>query len=464
LNEPSRKPIAFLFPAFPVLHQTFVLWEVLALRERGVPIALFSIKRPGPGTQQPEGEALRREVHYLPPTLSLPVFRDNVTAFRRAPRRYLGVYGRMVSAWWRDRDVGREWKNRRISETAPDRQLTRREYWEGRFNRSPLLYLLKSLWLVPIAVHLGNLLRASGIERIHAHWASYPATVALAAHWMFDIPFSFTAHAYDIYLVPRLLSVKVEEAHFSVTCARVNAAFLRSLVTEEAGRRVIVNYHGVNLDRFRPLERRVSTQMPCVVSCGRLEPYKGHHVLLRACALLPQPVRCVIVGEGPQRERLQRLAAELGIADRVELTGPVPQARLTEIYAQADLFVLASVILERSGKRDVIPNVLAEAMAMQLPVVATDISGIGELVTDGVSGRLVPPNDAHALSRVIDELLADPEQRERLARGGAAKVAAEFDRKENVEALTALFKRGFAAGEGERAELQTARSSAGRSG
>jgi glycosyltransferase involved in cell wall biosynthesis len=170
----------------------------------------------------------------------------------------------------------------------------------------------------------------------------------------------------------------------------------------------------------------------------------------------------VIVGEGPQRERLEQVAAELGIADRVELTGPVPQARLTEIYAQADLFVLASVILERSGKRDVVPNVLAEAMAMQLPVVATDISGIGELVTDGVSGRLVPPNDAEALARVIAELFADRGQRERLARGGAAKVAAEFDRKENIEALATLFKRGLAAEHGEPTDLRATRSSGGR--
>jgi glycosyltransferase involved in cell wall biosynthesis len=462
LNEPTQKPIAFLFPAFPVLHQTFVLWEVLALRERGVPIALFSLKRPSTSTQQPEGEALRHQVHYLPSTPSLPVLRDNVSAFLRAPLRYLGVYRRMVYAWWRDRNAGREWKNRRISESAPDRELTRREYVQGRFNRSPLLYLVKSMWLVPVAIHLGNVLRAKGIERIHAHWASYPTTVALAAHWMFDIPFSFTAHAYDIYLVPRLLSVKVEEADFAVTCARVNATFLRSLASEEAGRHVIVNYHGVNLDRFRPLDRAASAAQPCLVTCGRLEPYKGHHVLLRACALLSQPVRCVIVGEGPQRERLERLAAELGIADRVELTGPVPQTQLTEIYAQADLFVLASVILERSGKRDVIPNVLAEAMAMQLPVVATDISGIGELVTDGVSGRLVRPNDVEALARVISELLADPQQRERLARGGAAKVAAEFDRKENIEALTTLFKRGFAPADGEVAALQTIRSPTGR--
>jgi len=147
-----------------------------------------------------------------------------------------------------------------------------------------------------------------------------------------------------------------------------------------------------------------------------------------------------VVGEGPQRQRLQELARELGIAERVEFTGPVPQARLAEIYAAADLFVLASVILERSGKRDVIPNVLVEAMAMRVPVVATTISGIGELIADGVSGRLVPPNDARALAMVIDELLRDEPQRRRLAQAAGERVRADFDRETNIEALAALFR------------------------
>ena len=202
--------------------------------------------------------------------------------------------------------------------------------------------------------------------------------------------------------------------------------------------------------------------MPCVVTCGRLEPYKGHHVLLRACAALARPVRCVVVGEGPQRQRLEQLAAELGIGDRVEFTGPVPQARLVEIYSRADLFVLASVVLERSGKRDVIPNVLAEAMAMQIPVVASDISGIGELVADGVSGRLVPPNDVAALAAVLGELIGDPAQRQRLARAGRAKVAADFDREVNIEALAELFRRAPAGADLE--AMDRAARSAGREG
>ncbi len=210
--------------------------------------------------------------------------------------------------------------------------------------------------------------------------------MALVIHWIFGLPFSFTAHAYDIYLVPRLLGVKVREAELVVTCARVNAAYLESLAAPGHAKHMLVNYHGVNLDRFVPPPDHGSHAIPTILTCGRLEPYKGHHILLRACAAMRARARCVLVGEGPQRQRLEQLAAELGIGERVSFTGPLSQAELIQLYAQADVFVLASVILERSGKRDVIPNVLVEAMAMQVPVVASDVSGIGELVSDGVSG------------------------------------------------------------------------------
>jgi glycosyltransferase involved in cell wall biosynthesis len=436
--------IAFLFPAFPNLHQTFVLWEVLALRQRGIDIALYSIKRPVTRTQQPEGAALLSEVTYLPSPLSPAVWGAFFALLAGAPGRCVGATLGVVRGWWQDRDAGRAWRRSAVSADAPDRERTLTESLRGWFNRSPVLYLLKSLALLPQAAWLGRDLERRGIRRLHAHWASYSATMALLVHWLYDLPFSFSAHAYDIYLVPRLLGVKVREAEFAVTCARVNADFLRAFGGPAAADRVIVNYHGVSLDRFKPAADRTGSKPPphetTLITCGRLEPYKGHHVLLRAVAQISTRARLIIVGEGPQRAKLEQLAAELGIGDRVEFTGPVPQARLGELYAQADVFVLASVILERSGKRDVIPNVLVEAMAMRVPVVATTISGIGELVEDGVSGRLVPPNDPALLAAALDGLIADPAQRRRLARAGAEKVAREFDREVNIEALAALFR------------------------
>jgi len=438
MSAPDQKPIAFLFPAFPVLHQTFVLWEVVALRRLGVPIKLYSLKRPSTRTQQPEAVALAEEVCYLP-TISSPVLLANVRVLVRSPRRYLGAFVRLAREWWRDRNVKNLWRDKSAPPDPAERMLTRRERLEAFFNTNPLMYLLRSWSLVLTAVYLGEELEKAGIDRVHAHWASYPTTVALVMHWVFGLRFSFSAHAYDIYLVPQLLPVKVRGAEFVVTCARVNAAYLEQLAGPAAHDRIHVNYHGVDLDRFAPHRRPATDDIPRIVTCGRLQIYKGHHILLRACAALKQPVRCILIGEGPQRANLEELARALGIADRVEFTGPLSQREVARLYSEATLFVLASIIVTSYGKRDVIPNVLVEAMAMQVPVVASAISGVGELVSDGSSGRLVPPSDPEALAQVLDELLGDEPQRRRLALGGYQKVVAAFDRSANIRELARLF-------------------------
>jgi glycosyltransferase involved in cell wall biosynthesis len=158
-------------------------------------------------------------------------------------------------------------------------------------------------------------------------------------------------------------------------------------------------------------------------------------------------VRCVVIGTGPQRPVLGALAESLGIADRVEFTGGLPQDEVAERYSQADVFVLASIIVERFGRQDVIPNVLVEAMAMRLPVVATAIPGIRELVDDGEAGRLVPPNDPQALAAALDELLSDEAERRRLAEAGYRKVTTAFDRSVNIQDLAALLREGIGAAE-----------------
>jgi glycosyltransferase involved in cell wall biosynthesis len=440
--QPTKKNrIAFLFPAFPILHQTFVLWEVKALLDLGVPIEIYSIKPPEAGAQQPEGEALKKDVHYLPSPFSVPVLRANLTMLLRQPRRYLGAYAGLVLEWWKDR--GPEIRRRKSAKADPGEQLlSRRERLEGYLNTSPLVYLLRSIALVPQAVYLGAELRAKGIERVHSHWATYSTTIALVLKWVYDIPFSFTAHAYDIYLAPLLLPVKLRDAEFAVTCAQVNAQYMGQLAGAGVQDRIVVNYHGVNLERFRPRPPAARGELPCLVTCGGLRLYKGHHVLLRACAEMQTPVRCVIIGSGPQRPVLEKLADSLGIAGRVELTGALPQEEVAERYSQADLFVLASIIVERFGRQDVIPNVLVEAMAMRLPVVATAIPGIRELFEDGKAGRLVPPNDSQALAAALDELLADETERRRLAEAGYRKVTADFDRSVNIKDLAALLVEG----------------------
>lgn len=443
-RDPQTR-LAFLFPAFPVLHQTFVLYEVLALREHGIRQELYSLKRPGSGLQQPEAAALLPEVRYLPRATSAAA----VAAWRRTLRERPGAIGaavsRLVRAWREDARLDPPSRRRAGSQDALH-LLSLRERVEVVYNTSPAFYLAKSLALLPVAAALGRDLRERGIRHLHAHWASYPATVALLAHWIHGIRFSFTAHAYDIYLVPRLLSAKVREAEFVITCAERNARYLH----EAAGvpeTHIVVNYHGVDLDRFQPRDGEPENEVPLLVTCGRLQLYKGHHILLQACALLSRPWRLVVIGEGPTRRRLERLAGELGIADRVRFTGGIPQSEVADWYRRADLFVLASVVVRRSGRQDVIPNVLAEAMASGVPVVATNVSGIPELVEDGRTGRLVPPNDPQELARAIDELLSDEEKRRALARAAVAFVRERFDRRRNVRELVPIFRRAETAAE-----------------
>jgi colanic acid/amylovoran biosynthesis glycosyltransferase len=426
--------VAYVFPAFPVLHQTFVLWEVLALRARQVPIRLYSLKRPAADeAQQPEAATLCAEVTYLPWALHPRMWRSNFATFVRQPGRYFGVF----------RDLAREWRDDRrrlTADVAPER-MGLRERALGFYNTNPVLFLLKSLVLAWKSVHLGCTLQQDGVRHLHAHWASYPATVAYVVHRLYGIEFSFTAHAYDIYMTQYLLSAKLRAARFVVTCAATNATYLAD--TFQADRRkLVVNYHGTDLQRFayRP---RAARPVPLVLTCGRLERYKGMHVLLQACARLMEQglvFECRIVGEGPQRAELETLAKQLGVGSRVHFVGTMTQAKLAALMAEATVFVLASVVVRRYGKQDVIPNVLVEALASRVPVIASDVGGVRELVQDDHTGRLVRPERPEELAQAIADLLRNPAQRERLAAEGQRFVQRYFDREANIEQLADLMR------------------------
>lgn len=432
----GRRPkLAYLFPAFPVFHQTFVLFEVLALQRNGVDLSLYSLRRPS-GPQQPEARDIARQVTYLPGLLSAPVLRANWHRLRRDPRRYWQTYASVCRAWRtgpagpvRDPQWGRghiTWRNR----------------VRGWFNTSPSLYLLKSLLVVPSGVYLAGELEREGVTHLHAHWASYPATIAYVVHVVSGLPFSISAHAYDIYMVPRMLPAKLHAARFTVTCAETNARFLRQLGGHESADKVIVNYHGVDVGRFAPASGNGRGGAALrIVSCGQLERYKGMHALIAACAdVIRQgvPVECVIVGEGVQRSALEAQIERLGLHQHVRLLGARPQAEVAGLLQHADLFVLASELAGKFGRRDVIANVVVEAMAAGLPVVATRIPGMEELVENGVSGYLVPPNSAEEIARAIAALAADPETRARFGHASRRRILEDFDRSKNVRRLAEL--------------------------
>jgi glycosyltransferase involved in cell wall biosynthesis len=245
-------------------------------------------------------------------------------------------------------------------------------------------------------------------------------------HHLTGLPYSFTPHANDLYRSPALFEEKVRDAEFVVTISEYDKRYIRERVTAPA--RIEVVHHGIDLDQFEPRDvggdgnRRVT----CVAS---FTPKKGHRDLLQAFAsLLPDfpDLELELVGDGEERDRIEAQIESLGIADRVKLPGWLPPDQVHDRLAGTEVFALPSIPLA-SGRMDGIPNALKEAMASGVPVVSTPLSGIPELVKDGVNGLLVPPGDWQALAGAMRRLLEDQEFARRLAERGREHVLEQFD-------------------------------------
>jgi glycosyltransferase involved in cell wall biosynthesis len=265
--------------------------------------------------------------------------------------------------------------------------------------------------------------------------------MALVAGRLLGIPYSVTAHARDIYVRPVLLRAKLLEAKFVCTCTDYNRVCLSQTMGEELNDRLHLVYHGLDLDDFTPPAPRLQSHLPVILSVGRLTEKKGFVYLIHACRLLKNreySFQCHIVGEGPLRRELENLVTEFGLQDTVALCGAVPHTKVIEEYRQAALFVLPC-IMASDGDRDGIPNVLIEAMAMELPVVSTCHSGIPELVQAGKNGILVPPGDTEALAGALAELLDRLDLRQALGQRGRQTVLENFDVERNVRRMFDLF-------------------------
>lgn len=398
--------LGYLAKMFPRVSETFILKEVLALRRAGVPVRIYSTLPPTRDHRvQPAAQALMDELEVLPPA-----------TWRNAPG-----FLRALAAVWRQ---------------AP--AATQRAIW--RYLRLPRARRFRQLWR---GIHLAHSMRREGISHLHAAWAHTPASVARLASRVSGVPWSMAAHAKDIHLSsPESLAKKLRAARYTLTCTQWNVERLRSLAGPEAPDeaplhepQIELHYHGVDTDYFSPPESRppevslpARPATPLILSVGRLVPKKGFETLLRASRLLADQgydFRLEIVGEGPERARLTALIRELGLEDRVKLAGLLVQHEVRERYHQAHCMVLASQITER-GDRDGIPNTLAEAMACGVPVVASALPSIRELIPGEESGLLVPPEDPDELARAIASLLADPGLHARLAAAGRQQVERTF--------------------------------------
>ncbi len=392
-------PVAYIMKRYPRLTETFILNEIRAMERLGAQLHIVSLLPPEPPPHHPMVAEVKAPILAVPMAevgqgAWVALAQAHGRALVAAPWRYLGALA--CAAWWS------------IQSPSP------RSVWK-QFTR---------------AGFVAAFCRRAGIRHIHAHFANAPAAVARFTSLMSGIPYSFTAHAKDLYLTPkRVIQRRARAASFVATCTGYNAHYLRDLLGPGQANKINLVYHGIDLTHFaRRAEEPIQTT-PLILSVGRLVPKKGHDDLIEACAKLRDvghQFRCMIVGAGPLRDTLTSLIAKHDLQTLVTLEGAMTHASLIDLYRQANIFALAPCIAE-DGDRDGIPNVIAEAMAIGVPVVSTDVSGIPEVVRDGETGLLVPPRDPSALADAIGRLLDNPAYAVNLASAARILLETDFD-------------------------------------
>lgn len=307
-------------------------------------------------------------------------------------------------------------------------------------SRGSAYALAGHLAYLPAAARTATIAERDGAERIHGAWAHFPATVAYLAARLTNRRFSMAAHAgADLYRTRAFLAEKVRAADFVTACVRGNAEMLRTLAGGGRGR-VVWLYHGTDLARFGAIERATATE-PTLLTVGRLAPAKGFDDAIAALGRLGarglRP-RLVVVGDGPERARLEALATEHGVRGQVDFRGALTHDAIAPLYASAWALVAPSKVLA-NGRRDGIPNVVIEAMAAGLPVVGTRAAGLEEAIEPDVTGMLAEPGDAGSLAAALEPLLTEPERAARMGQAARERVRQEFDAARNFERLWRLF-------------------------
>jgi glycosyltransferase involved in cell wall biosynthesis len=276
-------------------------------------------------------------------------------------------------------------------------------------------------------------------DHVLGYWGNYAGTCAWAFHRLLDqpVPFTLWLHAGDdLYQTPVFMRQKLAYADRIVTCCEFNRDYIRrrfGATVPGVGAKVHVSHHGLDLAEFRfePEGRPPAT----LLAVGPLQPRKGFEYLLRAGRELARrgtALRIEIVGDGPERDALRRLALELGIDDRVRFRGWLTAAEARTAMTRATVLVHPS-----DGLGDGLPNVVREAMAVGTPVVASAVAGIPDAL-DGGCGVLVPPRDVAALAEAIAALLADPQARATIADRARRRVEDRYDLWRNGQRLAAL--------------------------
>jgi glycosyltransferase involved in cell wall biosynthesis len=405
--------LGMILKGYPRISETFISNEILLLEEQGLRLHILSMRQPRESFSHASVGRIKAPVDYLPETFltSLPVLLpQNVLLAAKQPRRFAAAF-RMAFR---------------------------------RFLRSRKSATFKHLFQAGYLVN--KLLPGSNITHFHAHFAHSPTSVAFFASLLSGIPFSFTAHAKDIYTTdPAQLREKMEHASFVATCTEYNRRYLTRL-SGAAAPAVFRIYHGIDVGLFSCHHTEASPSPPYrILTVSRMIAKKGLPTVFKALGILRDRgirFQYTLIGDGDERDSLQKLVRDLRLESMIGWLGTLPHNEVIRQYRQADLFVLGCEIAA-NGDRDGIPNVCVESMAMGVPVVATRVSAIPELIENGKTGLLVEPANSEALADAMIRALTDADLRQEMIAAARDRVGRDFNNRSLINDLADLYTRAL---------------------
>lgn len=400
--------IAYFAEKFPSLTQTFVYREVLKLRQLGLSPKLYSIWPSDPSGLSAESKSLVNDTFYIFPISLSSLFSIHLSYFFKKPIKYIKVLLYILF--------------------QPE---------------EPLINRFRSLRHFIYGIKAIRQFEVDAIDHIHAHFGWSASSIALMANQLLGTPFSITLHAHGIFIDRLLLKAKLVKSKAVVTISKFNKSYLCNLFPDVLLEDKIKIIHcGIDAALFKDSYlKEKSTSNFVIVGIGQLDPRKGFHILIEACKILAdrnEQFLCYIIGDGPEREKLDNLISRFGLGEQVFLNGKILQEELRLFLKSVDVSVLPCV-WDKSGDLDGIPVALMETMSMGIPSVSTNISGIPELIEHKKSGLLCENSDCDELADILQRLKHDYNLCVNLGKEGRKKILKDFNIDNSSQKLYDLF-------------------------
>jgi len=410
----QRNPTAalgYILKGYPRISESFISNEILLLERLGFTMRLFPMRKPRESFSHASVKKIKARVDYLPTDLLEDFYRlllPNIFLSVKRPQQFTATLK------------------------------TASEGIKPGNGLATLKHLFQAGYLTN-----QHLLKEHNIVQLHGHFAHSPTSVTMFASLLSGIPFSFTAHAKDIYTSDKeKIRRKIARARFVVTCTRHNKEYLQDIAGKSTTP-IYCIYHGIDLNLFRQTVEQTTTHNPFkILTVARLTQKKGLPTIYKALAGLQQKgidFQHTLIGDGDDKEKILDLIASLGLTGRCRWIGTKTHEEVLVHFKTSDLFVLGCEIAE-NGDRDGIPNVLVESLAMGVPALSTNVSAIPEILIDGQTGLTVPPTRPELLQEAMLRLLTDRRLRRRLVKGGQEYVQETFDNGRWIEKLAEIFR------------------------